>query len=167
MNVYFLRHGVAVEPGEWNGRDFDRPLTPGGIARMKREAKTIAGLSLDLDAVVTSPLLRARQTAQIVAERLGLSERLVEDQRLGGEFDLVALAAILAAHAGARAVLLVGHEPTFSATVGRLVGGASVEVKKGALAGVALAGADSTRGTLICLIPPRVLGARGKGRNQS
>ena len=67
MNCYFLRHGIAVEPEAWSGNDFERPLTRDGHTRMEREAKAIAELSLDLDAIVTSPLLRAKQTAEIVA----------------------------------------------------------------------------------------------------
>ena len=84
MSCYFLRHGIAVEPGAWSGNDFDRPLTREGATRMEREAKGIAELSLDLDCIVTSPLLRAKQTAEIVADRLDTSRKLVEDPRLGG-----------------------------------------------------------------------------------
>ncbi len=162
MRLYFLRHGVAVEPNEWTGRDFERPLTREGIGRMEREARAIAELSLDLEAIVTSPLLRARQTAEIVASRLKLQDALVLDDRLAGGFDVKSCAAILADHADARALMLVGHEPAFSLTVGSLAGDASIEIKKGALAGIELSGPSSTHGTLFCLIPPKVLAALGK-----
>jgi phosphohistidine phosphatase len=157
-----LRHGIAVEPDEWKARDFDRPLTPEGRQRMEREAKAIADLTLGIDVIVTSPLVRARQTAEIVAEALGLRGALVEDERLGGGFGVELLAAIVASQNDSGALLLVGHEPSFSVTVGQLVGKAWVEIKKGALAGVELAGASATRGVLICLIPPKVLTALGK-----
>ncbi|MGP8101840.1 MAG: SixA phosphatase family protein [Candidatus Cybelea sp.] len=166
MNCYFLRHGVAVEPDEWTGRDFDRPLTQEGIERMECEARAFADLSLDLDAIVTSPLLRARQTAEIIASRLKLRDDIVEDARLAGGFDARRLAEILAEHDKAEAIMLVGHEPTMSATVGRMVGDASIELKKAALAGVVLSSASATRGTLICLIPPKVLVRLGKGRSR-
>ncbi len=156
MKLFFLRHGIAAEQGQWSERDFDRPLTSDGIARMEREAKGIAALSLGIDAVVTSPLVRSRQTAEIVADRLDLRGALVEDERLGAAFSFELLPAILADHPG-DAVLLVGHEPGFSVTLGRLVGGAHVEVKKGALAGVELAPSGSPRGMLVCLIPPKAL----------
>jgi phosphohistidine phosphatase len=162
VNLYFLRHGIAVEPDEWSGRDFDRPLTPEGIERMEREAKGIAALSLDLDAIVTSPLLRARQTAEIVAKRLKLSDRLAENEALAGGFALEVLPSILEPYHDAQAVMLVGHEPSFSLTVGRLANDAHVQVKKGAVAGVALATVSSASGILICLIPPKVLAALGK-----
>lgn len=167
MNCYFLRHGIAVEPDEWSGTDFDRPLTGEGVERMEREANAIADLSLDLDRILTSPLLRAKQTAEIVADLLGLRRELVEDERLAGGFGVERLHSILAAHKEAEAIMLVGHEPTMSGTIGRLIGDASVELKKGALAGVLLPDASATRGTLVCLIPPKVLVKLGKGRNRS
>ena len=167
MNCYFLRHGIAVEPDEWTGRDFDRPLTHDGIERMKFEARAIAALSLQLDVIVTSPLLRARQTAEIVADRLKLRDEIVEDERLANGFDAKRLSEILGEHDKAEAIMLVGHEPTMSATIGRIIGDAQVELKKGALAGVALSDASATRGTLSCLIPPKVLTQLGKGRNRS
>jgi phosphohistidine phosphatase len=162
VNCYFLRHGIAVEPDEWKGRDFDRPLTREGIERMEREARAIADLSLELDAIVTSPLLRARQTAEIVASQLKLRDQIVEDVRLAGGFDARRLSEILADHDKAEAIMLVGHEPTMSATIGRSIGDASIELKKAALAGVVFADASATRGTLICLIPPKVLSRLGR-----
>jgi phosphohistidine phosphatase len=162
-----LRHGIAVEPDKWAGRDFDRPLTREGIERMEREASAIADLSLKLDTIVTSPLLRARQTAEIVADRLKLRDDIVRDERLADGFDARRLSEILAEHDKAEAIMLVGHEPTMSATVGRIIGNASIELKKAALAGVALSDASAMRGTLICLIPPKVLAQLGKDRNRS
>jgi phosphohistidine phosphatase len=162
VNCYFLRHGIAVEPDEWTGPDFDRPLTRVGVERLKCEARAIADLSLQLDVIVTSPLLRARQTAEIVADRLKLRDEIVEDERLAGGFDARRLSEILDEHDKAEAIMLVGHEPTMSATIGQIIGDANVELKKAALAGVALSDASATRGTLICLIPPKVLSRLGR-----
>jgi phosphohistidine phosphatase len=162
MRCYFLRHGIAVDPESWSGNDFDRPLTREGLQRMECEAKAIERLGLDLECIVTSPLLRARQTAEIVAKRLGVEGKLVEDQRLAGGFDLQGLGAILTAHADADSIMLVGHEPSMSVTLGRAIGNANIELKKAALAGIELRDATATAGTLICLIPPKVLVALGK-----
>jgi len=162
MNCYFLRHGVAVEPQEWHGSDEDRPLTRDGIKRMEHEAGGIARLSLDLRLIVTSPLLRAKQTAAIVADELRMRDELVVDDRLANGFSAAGCRAILADHADADSILLVGHEPTMSATIGELIGGASVELKKGGLAGIELAGRAERAGTLICSIPPKVLVGLGK-----
>jgi phosphohistidine phosphatase len=157
VRCYFLRHGIAVEAEDWNGRDADRPLTREGRARMEREAIAIGTLPLKLESILTSPLLRAKQTAEIVAQRLGLCDHLFEDERLAGHFNVERFAAILAGHAQLEAVLLVGHEPTMSATIGQLVGDAGIEFKKGALAGLEVTEAASAGATLLFLYPPKIL----------
>jgi phosphohistidine phosphatase len=162
MRCFFLRHGIAVDPEAWSGSDFDRPLTREGRERMEREARAIDELSLDLDCIVTSPLLRAAETARLVAERLDMVGKLVEDPRLGSGFNLERFAAILAGHADAKTIMLVGHEPSMSMTIGRAIGAASVELKKAALAGIELDDPSAPRGTLFCLIPPKVLISLGK-----
>ena len=157
MELYLLRHGRAAEPREWRGSDFDRPLTDDGRERMMREAKGIVQLVPVLDRIVTSPLVRARQTADIVAGALAMQDRLDEDERLGAGFDLDRLANILRAHDGARALMLVGHEPAMSATIGRLIGGGAVDVKKGSLARVDLPDPARLAGELVWLAPPKIL----------
>ena len=164
MRCYFLRHGIAVDAGDWRGVDFDRPLTREGIERIEREARTIAALDLGLEAIVTSPLVRARQTAEIVAKELEARDRLIESAYLGLDFDLDRFANVLAEHPGANAILFVGHEPGLSRTIGHLVGGARVEMKKGSLACVGLPAASSLDGELFFLLPPKVLAARARGR---
>ena len=73
MKIYFLRHGIAYERETWEGdNDELRPLTEEGIAAMKVEAKIFKGLKLKLDAIITSPLVRAHDTAKIVAKRLDM-----------------------------------------------------------------------------------------------
>jgi phosphohistidine phosphatase len=160
--LYFLRHGEAADAGAWPGDDFHRPLTGEGRERMTLEAGAIARLDLALDAIATSPLVRARQTAAIVADALQLHDKLVEDERLGANFDFHLLADILHDHRTARALMLVGHEPSFSAVIGRLIGSAAVNVKKGSLARVDLSGTAELKGELVWLVPPRVLLAGGR-----
>ncbi|HEX3672274.1 MAG TPA: histidine phosphatase family protein [Candidatus Cybelea sp.] len=160
-----MRHGIAVEPETWRGTDFDRPLTLEGEQRIEREAIAIDELALGLDCIVTSPLLRAKQTAAAVAERLDMRAKVVEDSRLAGGFNLSQFAAILASHAGVSALMLVGHEPTMSAVIGAAIGGASVELKKAALAAIEVPDPESSpKGMLLSLIPPKVLVALGKRR---
>ena len=157
MHCYFLRHGIAEEPAEWTGSDFDRPLTRAGRVRMEREAKAIEDLQLELDVIVTSPLVRARETAEIVAERLEMRGDLVEDERLAEGFDAERLGAILRDHSDAKSIMLVGHEPDMSAVIGHAIGDGRVELKKGAVACVEFADATSPRGELLWLAPPRIL----------
>ncbi len=128
---------------------------------MEREAKALARLSLNVDLIVTSPLLRAKQTAKIVARRLEMRAKVLEDSRLAGGFGIEPLGAILRAHADAGAIMLVGHEPSMSITIGHAIGAASVELKKAALAGLDVR-VPGTIGTLFCLIPPKVLVKLGK-----
>ena len=155
MRCYFLRHGLAVEADDWSGSDFDRPLTGEGRARMRRAAKAIAALRLEIDVIVTSPLLRAKQTAAIVAKELQLHDRLVEDERLGGEFGPDRLADILAEHRRANAGM--------SRTIGHLVGGAGIEFKKGSLACVNVPNPSILQGELVWLMPAKVLALKGVG----
>jgi phosphohistidine phosphatase len=157
MKLYFLRHGEAGEPEEWQGDDALRPLTDEGRRRMTREARTLERLELGVDRVISSPLVRAVQTAEIVATALRRRNRLVEDRRLGAGFGPERLAEILLEYADARDLMLVGHEPSMSATIGRLTG-ATVELKKGGLARVDIRDRTQARGgTLDWLLPPRVL----------
>jgi len=157
MRLYFLRHGPAGDRDTWQGSDFDRPLTADGKKRIACEAKTIAGLDLGIGLVVTSPLVRARQTAQIVVDELDLRDALVEDERVGLSFSTRALEEILRAHADRSALMLVGHEPSMSQTVGELIGGGNVDFKKGALAAVEVARHSPLAGRLLWLAAPKLL----------
>jgi phosphohistidine phosphatase len=140
------------------GEDDDlRPLTPRGIERMGREAQTIRKLNLGLDAIITSPLTRAQQTAEIVAEELDLLDLLFIDERLSPGFGPGDLAAILEEHDQAEAVMLVGHEPDFSLMIEHLIGGGTLVCKKGSLARVDLRDAGPLAGELVWLIPPKAL----------
>ena len=156
MRCYFLRHGLAVDAGEWSGADFDRPLTRQGRERMTLAAKAIAGLGLRVDVILTSPLVRAKQTATIVAKRLKLEDHLVEDARLGGGFGMSSVAEILAEQRTADAIMLVGHETGMSRTAGELVGGANLDFKPGSLACVDVPDPASMQGTLLWLVPAKI-----------
>jgi phosphohistidine phosphatase len=160
LKLYFLRHGEAGSRQDWRGEDFDRPLTAMGRKRMKREAASIRNLELPLDIIISSPLVRALQTAEIVAKGHGSATRLVTDGRLRPGFGPGHLAALLAEHRDARGVMLVGHEPDFSETISRVTGGGRLAMKKGALAYVEVEGRAPVKGTLVWLIPPKVLEAR-------
>ncbi|HEX8806421.1 MAG TPA: phosphohistidine phosphatase SixA, partial [Candidatus Aquilonibacter sp.] len=123
MLCYFLRHGPAGDAATWEGSDFDRPLTADGKKRIAQEGKALADRGLELDAIVTSPLVRARQTAEIVAKELGVGDALHLDERVGLGFSAAKLDAILRDYSTAKSVMLVGHEPSMSMTVGELIGG--------------------------------------------
>lgn len=159
IRLYFLRHGRA-DRERWEGSDFDRPLTAEGSERIWAEAKAMKRLDLGLDEILTSPLVRAEQTAAIVADTLKLRDKLTRDARLGPGFEIDRLANILREHREASALMLVGHEPSFGETVSRLIGGGMIVLKKGGLARVDLPDPGETRGELAWLLPPRLLLSR-------
>jgi phosphohistidine phosphatase len=155
VRLFFFRHGPAGSQSEWPGPDDDRPLTAEGRAIVARAGRSLARAGVTVDAVLTSPLTRARQTAEIAADKLGLTDRLFDDDRLAHGLDRRRLTAIIAEHPDAQALMLVGHEPDFSATIAELTGGAVVMKK----AGVARVDLDEStmRGRLVWLVPPRIL----------
>ena len=138
MNLYILRHAIAIErgtPGYEN--DAERPLTPKGERKLGRIARAMRRLDLELDLVLTSPYVRARQTAERVVEVLKLEKRMEFTDTLIPGGDSTALVNLISSHPQApENVLLVGHEPYLSGLVSLLVAGAEgfvVELKKGGL----------------------------------
>ena len=154
MQLIFFRHGPAGSRADWQGADGERPLTDDGRAVVTQVAGLLARAGIGVDAVLTSPLARARQTAEIAAAALGCDDRLADDERLGHGLDRKRLAAIVAEHAGAQALMLVGHEPDFSTIIAQITGG-TVVLKKAGVARVDL-DEQTMRGVLVWLLPPRV-----------
>jgi phosphohistidine phosphatase len=154
LQLIFLRHGPAGSRADWQGPDAQRPLTDDGRVVVAQVAGLLAASSLGVDVLLTSPLARARQTAEIAAAALGCADRLADDERLAGGLDRKRLAAIVADHPDAHTLMLVGHEPDFSATIAQVTGG-SVVVKKAGVARVDL-DEQTMRGSLVWLLPPRV-----------
>jgi phosphohistidine phosphatase len=157
MILYFLRHGLAGSHEEWKGDDALRPLTKKGMKNMVSQAKCINEMELNLDVIVTSPLARAFQTADIVADELKMGEKLVQDERLAPGFGMDDLAQVLQSYPDASNIMLVGHEPDFSQTVSALIGGSRLVIKKGGLARIDVFNADPLQGKLIWLLPPSVM----------
>lgn len=157
--LYLLRHGIAYERDEWHGTNDElRPLTDKGIEAMQAEAKYLKSLKIEIDSMITSPLVRAHQTAKIVADALGL--KLDESPLLKPGFDIDALAKLLKQYAASKQIMVVGHQPDFSNVVRSLIGGGgSIEIRKGGLVRVDLAQSDPPRGELVWLLTPSLLGA--------
>ena len=138
MNLYVLRHGLARER---NGREYanddERPLTAKGAKRMARQAKGLNALGLSMDVIVTSPLVRAVQTAEIVHGGLRKPGRLVTSGTLRPSEHPAALLEDLAAeYSSEDDVMVVGHEPYLSGLISVVVTGGHVpviRVKKGSL----------------------------------
>lgn len=157
MKVLIVRHAIAVPSGTPDIDDRDRPLTPRGRKRFRKAAQGLACILPRPDALFTSPLPRALETAQIAADAWG-DVTPVEDPRLAGGHAEDILPD-LRAHGEDALVALVGHEPDVSHLLGRLVGGAGegLAFKKGGAALVEVDGAAGANGRLIWFLPPRLL----------
>ena len=139
MNFYLLRHGIALANNDPSGtNDGERPLTNKGVKRMRKAAKGLARLGIPFDGVLTSPLLRARQSADIIASALGIEARLEEISGLAPESTVEHLMFSLTRYQDREHLLLVGHEPLLSSAAAQLLGGRqpaklNLELKKGSL----------------------------------
>ena len=122
--IWLLRHGDAAE----GSPDAERPLTDKGREQSRAAGAALKALGVQIDACLTSPKVRARDTAAIACGHLGLEPEEIPELR-GGLIDARALAA------GRGDVLLVGHEPDFSDEIAHLTGG-QIKLKKGGLAAV-------------------------------
>ena len=138
MNLFLLRHGLAVDRSQPGfKKDADRPLTPKGKQRLWRVAEAMEDMDLEFDAILTSPLVRAAQTAEIIAEALEVSKKLSSTEHLApnGNPKLL-LEHLHQLEPAPKGVLLVGHEPYLSQLIGLLVAGNTnvlIDLKKGAL----------------------------------
>jgi phosphohistidine phosphatase len=156
MELYLLRHAHAGDPGAWDGPDERRPLSDKGEKQSERLGRFLAGIGLRVDAIITSPKVRAAQTARIVAGALSLP--VGEDDRLGGEVGLETLETILRDAGDPDRAVIVGHDPDFTDLVTVLCGAARVPMKKGALARIDVSRPlEPGEGTLRWLVPPDLL----------
>src|SRR6478672_5436469 len=153
MTLYLLRHGEADWP-DWDKPDDERPLTKRGKKEMRRVAALLRELGIKPAVVLSSPLPRAWQTAEIVAEDLGTELR--EESALGPGFNAARFKSIVGKDHGDD-IMIVGHEPSFS-TVIRAVTGGNVKLAKAGVARVEVED-DGVTGRLIWLLPPKVANA--------
>ncbi len=139
MNLYFLRHGIAVERGAPGFEtDASRQLTPKGRRQLHKVTAAIRVMNVRFDMILSSPLVRARQTAEIVATDLKLKKRLVlaDELKPGGDAKKL-IRKITASKPLPENLLLVGHEPDLSGLISTFVAGrpdAGFALKKGGLA---------------------------------
>jgi phosphohistidine phosphatase len=153
--LLLLRHAHAGDSSTWVGDDEVRPLTEKGRRQSERVGRLLAAADYAPDAVLTSPLTRARETAEIVADVLGV--RVHIEPRLGEPLDLATLDAILEDAGAPRRPVLVGHDPDFSELVSELVG-APVPMRKGTLARIDVERPlEPGSGDLRWLVPPDLL----------
>ena len=135
MDLYILRHGKAGH-SSGNPDDHKRPLTPAGRKEIRAIARWMESEKISFDGIASSPLVRANETARIVARTLNLEDRVViwDDLAPGGDPDSVCYEA---SQSGKNTLLAIGHEPDLSTLIGRIITRgemASVLLTKGGLA---------------------------------
>lgn len=164
MNLFLLRHGIAVERGTPGYKsDADRALTPKGERRLEQIADAMAAMGLSFDLILASPYVRARQTAEIVGDTLGVKKKLEFSESLTPGGDPKSLIAALNKLEPRMAnVLLVGHEPYLSELISTLTSGDSpvaIDFKKGGLCKLEVETLRPGRcATLAWLLTPRQMG---------
>jgi phosphohistidine phosphatase len=153
MQLYFFRHAEA-EVGSANLPDHARQLTQQGIERTHHAANVLKSLGVKPAYLYSSPLLRARQTAEILAGTLGID--VLERTEVGPGFNAQAVEELVRDAGSDAAIMFVGHEPDFSATVSALIGGGWITMKKGGMARIDIDNLQPLRGSLVWLIAPKI-----------
>lgn len=154
--VYLLRHAHAGNPAAWDGPDERRPLSDKGKQQADRLGRFLAGIGFQPGAIITSPKVRAAQTAEIVGLRLGVPVGV--DDRLAGVLGIGELEGVLRDAGDPDRPVIVGHDPDFTELVAILCGASRVPMRKGSFARI-----DAPRplepggGTLRWLVPPDLL----------
>jgi phosphohistidine phosphatase len=158
LELYLVRHAHAGNSATWNGPDSERPLSPKGRRQAERLGTFLAERGFAPDGIVTSPKLRARQTAQLIADAIGIAINV--DDRLAGPLDTQTIGEI-AEHVGGTTVVLVGHDPDFSELCSLLSGAEYIPMKKGTLARIDLTlPVQPGGGVLRWLVPPELIADR-------
>jgi phosphohistidine phosphatase len=159
LELYLIRHGVAAERGEEFPDDSKRPLTSDGIARLRKEAKALDELGVQFDQVLTSPLVRARQTADVFAETMKSKPPIAIIDALTPAGSPAAVIQDLGKYMRKASIALVGHEPNMGELAAFLIGAKMpLPFKKGAICRI-----DFTvfppkgKGALCWFVTPRML----------
>src|SRR5512132_2592581 len=111
MELYLIRHGMAAERGKDWPDDSKRPLTPEGIARLRKSARGLNALGIGFDQIVTSPLVRTRQTADVFAEDLKEHPPIATSDALAPAGSSASVIQEITRHVRKARLALVGHEP--------------------------------------------------------
>jgi len=159
VELYVIRHGLAADRGSDFPDDNKRPLTPRGISRLKDEAKALAKMGISFDQVLTSPLVRTRQTADAFAESMNPKPHIANTDALAPDGSIAAVLDELGKYSRRKRIALVGHEPGIGELAARLIGSrTAIEFKKGAIMRVDFEALPVSRpGRLRWFLTPRMV----------
>jgi phosphohistidine phosphatase len=157
--LYIIRHGLAEDRGDAWPDDAKRPLTEEGATKWRKASRALAHTGLIVDIVLTSPLMRARQTAEIFAAAFSPHPALVTVDALAPDGSLAGVITELEKHARRKRIAIVGHEPGVGELAGRLAGmRQALEFKKGAICRIDVEALPSkSPGTLRWFLTPKIL----------
>jgi phosphohistidine phosphatase len=160
FELYLIRHGLAEERGDAWPDDAKRPLTEHGMTRLRKSARALANMGVSLDVVLTSPFVRTRQTAEIIAAGFSPRPAVVNVDVLTPDGTTAAMGAELEKHARRPRMAIVGHEPGIGELAAWLVGTRHpIDFKKGAVCRIDLESLPPSKGSgkLRWLLQPKIL----------
>jgi phosphohistidine phosphatase len=159
LELYLIRHGLADERGPEYPDDSKRPLTHRGVATLRREAKGLTELGVTFDLIITSPLVRTRQTAEAFAETLQGKPNISSSDALAPAGTPAGVIDEIVKHHKKARIALVGHEPNMGELAARLIGAKTpIPFKKGAICRIDFDVLPPKGfGELRWFLPPRVL----------
>jgi phosphohistidine phosphatase len=158
MEIWLVRHAIAVEPEEFSGPDADRPLTPRGRRRFRLFTQWLASATELPEVIISSPLLRTVQTSALLAKACGLRKRDVRiDPRVGPGLRGQTVLEV-AWEAGVERIALVGHQPDMSICAGELQGGGQLVFAKGCVASLEVSHAALGSARLKWFVGPKLTG---------
>jgi phosphohistidine phosphatase len=134
LELYLIRHGIAEDRGEDWPDDSKRPLTSNGLAKLRKEARGLVALGVTFDQIITSPLVRTRQTADALADVLKNKPPIATSDALAPAGTPAAVIQEIGRHSRKPRIALVGHEPNLGELAAQLIGAkAPLEFKKGGI----------------------------------
>jgi phosphohistidine phosphatase len=139
MKLILMRHAIAEQRSSKYPDDSQRPLSDEGERKHRAISEVMQQMGISFDVMISSPLVRARQTAEITAKVYGGKEEIIESDTLGGEFSVPAAIKLIQAQDAASTVLCVGHEPDFSTLAAALLhssGDVEIDFKKSGVMGL-------------------------------
>jgi phosphohistidine phosphatase len=158
MIIYFLRHASAGEPLTSPKKDEKRALDKEGIEQCGYVGRALAAMDVQVDAIISSPLKRATQTASLVGNEMGYEGKLQIEAGLRPGATFADFRRMLEKYASQESIMVVGHNPNQSQLVGAAISEsgceASVDLKKGAVARVDM---RRSSGTLLWCLTPKAL----------
>jgi phosphohistidine phosphatase len=159
LELYLIRHGLAAERGEDYPDDSKRPLTSEGITRLRKEARALDALDVTFDQILSSPLVRARQTADIFSEELKGKPAVSNTDALTPAGSPAAVIQELGKHMRKARIALIGHEPNMGELAAFLIGAkVPLPFKKGAICRIDFAVfPPKGKGELCWFVTPRML----------